>query len=102
MSGKAVSFATPDQRYDVRSIERLIKIALPVSQAPELSSIAEPKVERHGYNREIRSRNKRPMFKPKHFSKGDNFPRRDPNKPQDQGFDRNHRRISYRNDRESY
>lgn len=31
-TGHAISFATPDQRGDVRSIERLIKKALPVSQ----------------------------------------------------------------------
>jgi ATP-dependent RNA helicase RhlE len=31
MTGHAISFATPDQRSDVRSIERLIRKALPVS-----------------------------------------------------------------------
>jgi len=34
--GRAISFATPDQEFDVRSIERLIKTALPVSEHPEL------------------------------------------------------------------
>lgn len=34
--GHAISFATPDQRFDVRSIERLIKKSLPVSQLPVL------------------------------------------------------------------
>jgi ATP-dependent RNA helicase RhlE len=31
-AGHAISFATPDQRPDVRNIERLLKMALPVSQ----------------------------------------------------------------------
>lgn len=33
--GHAISFATPDQRGDVRGIERLIKITLPLSKLPE-------------------------------------------------------------------
>ena len=34
--GHAISFATPDQGSDVRSIERLIRSELPVSKLPEL------------------------------------------------------------------
>jgi ATP-dependent RNA helicase RhlE len=34
--GHAISFATPDQRNDVRDIERLIRTALPLSALPEL------------------------------------------------------------------
>ena len=34
--GRAISFATPDQRQDVRSIEKLIKTVLPISEHPEL------------------------------------------------------------------
>lgn len=34
--GHAISFVTPDQRYDLRSIERLIRKNLPISQLPEL------------------------------------------------------------------
>lgn len=33
-SGKAISFATPDQKGDIQSIERLIKKTLPVSKVP--------------------------------------------------------------------
>ncbi len=33
--GRAISFATPDQRDDVRNIEKLIKKALPISEHPE-------------------------------------------------------------------
>jgi ATP-dependent RNA helicase RhlE len=35
-SGHAVSFATPDQRNDVRGIERLMRANLPLSKLPEL------------------------------------------------------------------
>ncbi len=34
--GHAISFATPDQKRDVRDIERLIRSALPLSKLPEL------------------------------------------------------------------
>ena len=34
--GHAISFATPDQRGDVRAIERLLRGALPLSKLPEL------------------------------------------------------------------
>jgi ATP-dependent RNA helicase RhlE len=33
--GRAISFATPDQKFDVRTIERLIKKQLPVSPLPK-------------------------------------------------------------------
>ncbi|MBU0683916.1 MAG: DEAD/DEAH box helicase [Candidatus Omnitrophota bacterium] len=36
--GRAISFATPEQGKDVRSIETLIKTALPISEHPEFSS----------------------------------------------------------------
>jgi len=34
--GRAISFATPDQKNDVQSIERLIRTAIPVSEHPEV------------------------------------------------------------------
>ncbi len=34
--GRAISFATPDQKFDVKAIEKLIKKQLPVSKLPEL------------------------------------------------------------------
>jgi ATP-dependent RNA helicase RhlE len=34
--GRAISFATPDQRNDVNSIERLIRMQLPVAKHPEV------------------------------------------------------------------
>ncbi len=36
--GHAISFATPDQRRDVRDIEKLIRATLPLSKHPEVSS----------------------------------------------------------------
>lgn len=36
--GHAISFATPDQKRDVRDIEKLIRSSLPVSKHPELKS----------------------------------------------------------------
>ncbi len=60
-SGHAISFARPNQRQDVRAIERLIRAALPISKLPILPSphplhlVAEPKRfdrsdPRHGRN----------------------------------------------------
>ncbi len=37
--GRAISFATPDQKNDVRLIERLIRMPLNVKQVPDLSAI---------------------------------------------------------------
>src|SRR3989338_7079887 len=34
--GRAISFATPDQRNDVKNIERLIRMQLPVAKHPEI------------------------------------------------------------------
>ena len=130
LTGKAVSFATPDQRQDVRSIERLIKMTLPVSQSPELASSSMSMPEpRHGYVRQQQGygrptsggRSDRPQqrsgssrFPSRGGSKGrfkqrEQFTRHSrPGAPTDQGFDSNHRkpfdpsRIRYRNDRDSY
>ncbi|MEK7541957.1 MAG: DEAD/DEAH box helicase [Patescibacteria group bacterium] len=40
--GHAISFAAPTERHEVRSIERLIKKTLPVSQLPELPPARAP------------------------------------------------------------
>jgi len=37
-SGRAISFATPEQRGDVRSIERIMSSTIPVTRHPEISS----------------------------------------------------------------
>jgi ATP-dependent RNA helicase RhlE len=36
--GRAISFATPDQRDDIKNIERIIKTALPISSHPEFAT----------------------------------------------------------------
>ncbi|MBM3246825.1 MAG: DEAD/DEAH box helicase, partial [Candidatus Omnitrophica bacterium] len=36
--GHAISFATPDQRRDVKDIEKLIRVSLPVAVHPEINS----------------------------------------------------------------
>jgi len=51
-TGHAISFATPDQRGDVRGIERLIRATLPLSKLPELPPArknAQIAVERESY-----------------------------------------------------
>lgn len=40
MTGHAISFATHEQRRDIKIIERLIRKALPISQTPKLEKIA--------------------------------------------------------------
>jgi ATP-dependent RNA helicase RhlE len=55
--GHAISFAMPDQSRDVRDIEKLIRISLPVSKHPGISveqfsqssNRSSPKQFRHGY-----------------------------------------------------
>ena len=83
MAGRAISFATPDQRSDVRSIERLIRKALPVSK-PVLSEKAIPKHDDHqsrpfqGRKPNPHERNRKPRFEHRN-----NNPRR-PGIPKDQ------------------
>ncbi|MDD5423324.1 MAG: DEAD/DEAH box helicase [Candidatus Omnitrophota bacterium] len=36
--GRAISFATPDQKDDIKSIERIIKTVLPISKHPEFAT----------------------------------------------------------------
>lgn len=53
MTGHAISFATHDQRRDVKTIERLIRKALPVAELPKLERVASstpprPPLERGG------------------------------------------------------
>ncbi len=62
--GKAVSFATPDQRYEVKSIERLIRKNLRVTQTPTLARLPKaPDTERPN-----RYAGPRPSRKPNPYS----------------------------------
>jgi len=47
MSGKAISFAMPDQASKVREIERLTRVNLPVSALPELPQMAQDTPKRY-------------------------------------------------------
>jgi len=38
LEGRPITFAMPDQRADVRDIERLMRAVLPVSKHPDVSS----------------------------------------------------------------
>ena len=67
--GRAISFATPDQRDDIKNIERIIKTVLPVSKHPEFaaesfsSSRSLPAShQRHGGNRHGGYQHRRPRF----------------------------------------
>jgi ATP-dependent RNA helicase RhlE len=135
LTGKAISFAYPDQKYDVRTIERLIRTTLKINQdAQPISNTSFESKPRHGYVRQMTAprsfdrgnsgnRNDRPARNdrgPRREARGfggksrskykqrEEFPRRRPGSPQDQGFDANHRkpfdpnRISYRDDRNSF
>lgn len=52
MSGKAISFALPDQGSKVREIERLTRIYLPISKLPDLPAVAyTPSYIPHTFNR---------------------------------------------------
>jgi ATP-dependent RNA helicase RhlE len=55
--GHAISFAEPDQGNDVRSIERLMKTVLPISEHPEVPAerFAKPQVvfKSHGFRRKL-------------------------------------------------
>lgn len=70
--GHAISFATPDQRGDVRGIERLIRMPLPVKHVPELSVAAAPAPFAHGRalqhgSREGGQQQRRRQFQPRRF-----------------------------------
>lgn len=51
-SGHAISFAMPNQKYDIKMIERLIKKQLPISKLPDLPKIDE---SQSSYNHSGRS-----------------------------------------------
>ena len=61
MAGKAISFATPDQRNEVRAIERLIRTNLPISKLPILAKL--PRTQ-HDEERPDRYADRRPNSRP--------------------------------------
>ena len=61
--GHAISFATPDQKSDVVSIEKLLKIALPVSRHPEIPPIEFEKPQKiFSFNR-FQAKRRHPRFR---------------------------------------
>ena len=52
--GHAVSFATPDQSRDVRDIEKIIRITLPISKHPEISPEQFTPLESHLQDRQLK------------------------------------------------
>ncbi len=62
-SGRAITFAMPDQRGNIRSIERLMKKDLPLSKNSKLSYGAQaPQVAQGGGNRDRFRRGPKPAF----------------------------------------
>lgn len=65
VSGHAISFARPNEENDVRAIERLIRIVLPVSKLPTLPpSLHSPEPERSRFSPPAHEARRRP-FPPK-------------------------------------
>lgn len=64
--GKAISFATPDQRKDILQIERLIKKSIPVSALPPLQNRQETKI--NIWQKEERTNRRKPINKNDFFS----------------------------------
>jgi ATP-dependent RNA helicase RhlE len=52
--GHAISFATPDQRRDVRDIEKIIRTTLPISKHPEIYQEQFSMLEPHFKDRQLR------------------------------------------------
>lgn len=74
-SGHAISFARPNQSQDVRSIERLIRSALPISKIPELPPPTnfKFKTEREGPVRFQKRRSQGGPFQPRRFDRNKKF-----------------------------
>jgi len=73
MTGHAISFATPEQHFDVKSIERLIRTRLPVSQTPPLKTAS-------GAPGSFRESSPRPQQR-RPFRSTNNGPRRGSSRP---------------------
>ncbi len=74
--GKAISFATPDERYDIRQIERLIKKTIPIMALPELPprrANAAPSFFKEQEHRQFQRRSPRPYGHHGHRGQNRNF-----------------------------
>ena len=76
--GHAISFATPDQKRDVRGIERLIRATLPLSKLPELPPSRKVEIMENRPRPQFnRGRNKSNFEKSRSFGRQNRFNRRD-------------------------
>lgn len=63
-SGKAISFAVPEQKRDILAIERLVRIKLPITPLPEMKEhISMPKDDRR--RRQFNSSRSKPSTRPR-------------------------------------
>ncbi len=62
LTGKAISFVTPEQRSKVREIERLIRSTIPISQAEGIPSAPMNYAPSEDYNHKRNSRPYRPAY----------------------------------------
>ncbi len=80
MTGHAISFATHDQRRDVKVIERLIRKSLPVVATPKLEKLTSLSPARPTFNRNIRpgtnSRSDRTTTRPTRQNRTEGTPQR--------------------------
>ncbi len=91
--GHAISFALPEEQYEIRSIERLIRKNLRVSPVPELP-LESPKLVEHLYN-ESQRRHRVPWpakARPGAHSENDSGPRRPDGFRNRRSFGGGHRR----------
>jgi ATP-dependent RNA helicase RhlE len=94
LTGHAISFATPDQKREVRNIERLIRKPLPVSTAPAPTGneYREPKPFRderppsRGFQKRPNKFDRGNKFKRSSHSRGSFKPRRSSGSPEGGGY----------------
>ena len=83
--GHAISFATPDQNFDVRAIERLIKTQLPITKLPVLPEKRTiPHLEQPERQFQTTRFQRKPEGRPSFGEKKKPYFKRD-NKPRDRG-----------------
>ncbi len=94
--GKAISFASPDQKYDVKSIEHLIRKSIPVSQTGELPPARKPAFVPHEHRPQSGMREFAGVkaFDDSFLSQGKSHGRRKP--MHGRGFSRSENRVNDR------
>jgi ATP-dependent RNA helicase RhlE len=67
--GHAISFATPDQSRDVRDIEKIIRITLPISKHPEISHEQFTSFESRPHDRRLKRSNTQTSHRHRNYSR---------------------------------